>query len=73
MSIEPETQKDKVATSDTSERIPKQVRLAAWLAVLGAAVAAGTASATTIWPIAAASMSVAFMMAVVCYAIVRYR
>jgi hypothetical protein len=73
MSIQPELQKEKAASGDTSECIPKQVRLAAWLAVLGAAVTAGTASATTIWPVAAASMSVALMMAVVCYAIVKYR
>ncbi len=73
MSIQPEPQKEKAASGDTSERIPKQVRLAAWLAVLGAIVAAGTASATPLWPVAAASISVALMMAVVCYAIVRYR
>lgn len=72
MSIQPETQ-DKAVSGSPSECIPKQVKLAAWLAVFGAVVAAGTASATTIWPVAAASMSVPFMMAVVCYAIVRYR
>ncbi len=73
MSIQPEPQKEKTASGDTSERIPKQVRLAAWLAVLSSVGVAGTASATTIWPVAAASMSVALMMTVVCYAIVRYR
>ncbi len=73
MNTQPETQNEKSLCSDTSERVPKQVRLAAWLAVFGAAVTAGTASATTIWPVAAASVSVALMMAVVCYAIVKYR
>ena len=73
MNTQPQTQKEQAASGDTSERIPKQVRLAAWLAVLGTAVTAGTASATPIWPVAAASMSVAFMMTVVCYALVRYR
>ena len=72
MQIQTETQNEKAASSDTSERIPKQVRLAAWLAVFGAVVTAGTASATPIWCVAAASMSVALMMAVVCYAIVKY-
>ncbi len=73
MNTQTETQNEKAIGGNSGERIPKQVRLAAWLAVFGAAVTAGTASATTIWPVAAASMSVGFMMAVVCYAIIRYR
>lgn len=73
MNTQTETQKEQSASGDSSERVPKQVRLAAWLAVFGAAVTAGTASGTPIWCVAAASMSVAAMMAVVCYAIVRYR
>ncbi len=73
MNPQPQTQDERASSGNTSERIPKQVRLAAWLAVFGAVVTAGTASATTIWPVAAACISVAFMMAVVCYAIVRYR
>lgn len=73
MTDSPQSQKEKPLCGDTSDRVPKQVRLAAWLAVLGAAVAAGVASLTPIWCVAAACISVAAMMAVVCYAIVRYR
>jgi len=64
---------EKSLGGDTAERVPKQVRLAAWLAVFGAVVAAGVASLTPIWCVAGACISVAAMMAVVCYAIVRYR
>ena len=73
MADSPESPNEKPLSSDTNERVPKQVRLAAWLAAFGAIVAAGVASLTPIWCVAAACISVAAMMAVVCYAIVRYR
>jgi hypothetical protein len=73
MNPQPQTQDERALSGNTSERIPKQVRLAAWLAVFGAAVTAGTASATPIWCVAAACISIAAMIAVVCYAILRYR
>ncbi len=79
MNTQPETQNEK-ATSSNSERIPKQVRLAAWLAVLGAVlttvvalVNGGISSGKQIWSVAAPCIAIAGMTAVVCYAIVRYR
>ncbi len=73
MSESTQSPNEKSLTGDASERVPKQVRWAAWLAVFGTVVTAGVASATPIWPVAAACISVAAMTAVVCYAIVRYR
>ncbi len=73
MNMQPEVQDTKAKNDGCSERIPKQVRLAAWLTVFGAVVTAGTASATPLSPVAAASMSVALMIAIVSYAIVKYR
>jgi len=64
---------EKSLSANVSERIPKQVKLGAWLSVFGAVVSAGAASATPIWPVAGACIGVAGMMAVVCYAVVRYR
>jgi hypothetical protein len=60
-------------SNDPNERVPKQVRLAAWLAVFGAIVVGGVASATPIDCIAGPCIAIAVMMAVVCYAIVRFR
>ena len=73
MTNSPQNPNDTPPGGETSNRVPKQVRLAAWLAVFGAIVTAGVASATPIWCVAAACISIAAMMAVVCYAIVRYR
>ena len=80
MQIQTETQNEKAVSGNTSHCIPKQVWLSAWLAVFGAAVAAaiaivngGVTSASQMWSVAAPCISVALMMAVVCWAIVRYR
>jgi hypothetical protein len=64
---------DVSSRAGASERVPKQVRLAAWLAVFGAVVIAGVASLTPTWSVAGACISVAVMMAVTCYAMVRHR
>ena len=76
----PQNPKEKSPSNETSERIPKQVWLAAWLAVVGAVVAGavaivngGVTSATHLWSVGVPCFSIAGMMAVVCYAIVRYR
>jgi len=56
------------------------VWLAAWLAVVGAVVTAvvaivneGGPSAAQMWSVAVPCISVAAMMAIVCYAIVKFR
>jgi len=73
MADSPQSPNEKSLSGDTSERVPKQMRLAACLAVFGAAVTAGGGSATPIWCVARACISVAAMIAVVCYALLRYR
>ncbi len=80
MNIQTETQDNKVLNADASHRIPKRVWLAAGLAVFGTLVTAVVAilnespgSAGQIWSVAAPCISLAAMIAVVCYAIVRHR
>ena len=73
--MEPSPQETNVESpnKEPKERIPKQVKLAAWLAVFGAILVGGVASATPLEPIAGPCIGIAVMMAIVCYAIVRYR
>ncbi len=81
MQIQTETQNEKGASSDTSERIPKRMWLAASLALVGAILTAVVAivnespgeGAGQMWSVAAPCISLAGMIAVVCYGIVRYR
>lgn len=80
MNIQTETQDKQVLPDETSHRVPKRVWLAAWLAVFGAVLATvvalvngGISHSTHIWSVAAPCLSLAGMIAVVCYAIVRYR
>jgi len=80
MTTSPQSQNEKSLRSESSQRVPKRVWLAAWLALVGAVVTEivaivneGGPSATQMWSVAAPCISVAAMMAVVCYAIVKYR
>ncbi len=80
MNTQTETEDKTPVSEETNHRIPKRVWLAAWLAVLGAVmttvvaiVNGGISSATHIWSVAAPCASIAGMIAVVCYAIQRYR
>lgn len=81
MQIQTETQNEKAASSDTSEHISKRVWLAAGLALVGAILTAAVAivnespggGAGQMWSVAAPCLSLAAMIAVVCYAIVRRR
>jgi hypothetical protein len=72
--MEPSPQETNVESpkNEQNERVPKQVKLAAWLAVFGAIMVGGVASATPVEPIAGPCIGIAVMMAIVCYAIVRY-
>ena len=58
---------------EPEERIPKQVKLAAWLSVFGAIMTGGIASATPVEHIVGPCIGIAVMMAVVCFAIIKYR
>ena len=81
MNTQSETQDNKALNGDASHRIPKRVWLAAGLALVGAILTAAVAmvnespggGAGQMWSVAAPSISIAAMVAVVCYAIVRYR
>ena len=81
MNTQTETQDTPVLKDETSHRIPKRVWLAAGLAICGAVLTAAVAmvnespgeGAGQIWSVAAPCISIAAMVAVVCYAIVRCR
>ncbi len=80
MQIQTETQNEKAESTGTSERIPKRVWLAAGLALIGAILTAAVAMVNEtpgggsgqMWSVAAPCLSLAGMMAIVCYAVVRY-
>jgi len=66
-------EQEKEVRTDVSDAVPRRVRLACWLAGVGGAVVLGVASATPVWPVAGACISVAAMLALVCCCIVKYR
>ena len=73
MEQSPQPENIEPPNNKANERIPKQVKLAAWLAVFGAIIIGGVASATPVEPIAGPCIGIAVMMAIVCFAIIRYR
>ncbi len=80
MNAQAETQETQVRNDGTPHRIPRRVWLAASLAICGGLVTAVVAivnessgAAGQMWSVAAPCVSIAGMIAVVCFAIVRYR
>ena len=73
MEPSPQHKIDDSPDNEQNDRIPRQVWLAAWLAIFGAIMVGGIASATPIEPIAGPCIGIAVMMAIVCYAMIRYR
>jgi hypothetical protein len=65
---------DESPNNEQNDRIPKQVWLATWLTVFGT-VMLGTVAfvASEGEPVAGPCIGIAVMMAIVCYAMIRYR
>ena len=72
MELSPQQTNVESPNKEPKERIPKQVKLAAWLAVFTALVIGGVAAATP-WNTTGPCIGIAVMMAVVCFAIIKYR